>query len=64
MAHLIRDHEHSLEAEPATAVVEQIFQRGSQELHDQCVVGALYARPYYLGDAGCTTIVMMQTAAT
>lgn len=49
--HLVCKHQDSLQRELALAVVEQIFQRGPQEVNDHHIVVALDAEPVHVGDA-------------
>lgn len=41
--HLFRDHDHRLGREFSVAVVEQIFQGGSEEVNDENIVKAFLA---------------------
>lgn len=43
--HLVCQHQHSLHSEPTTAEVEEIFQRGPQQVHHQNVVLLLLTKP-------------------
>ena len=52
LEHLVRDHEHGLEAEPPPALVELVLEGRAQEVHDHEVVGVLGAEIVDLGEAG------------
>lgn len=49
--HLVRYHQRRLYCEFAFAVVEQVLQRGAEQVHDHCVVVSLDAEPVDLRDA-------------
>ena len=49
--HLLGQHAHGLQSELTTAVLEQIFERMSEQLHDHGFVVALDSIPHYIGDA-------------
>ena len=53
--HLLRHHDHCLGRKPSVAVIEQIFQRRSQEIDDENVVKALLAEVVDIGYASYTT---------
>lgn len=48
---LLSDHDGGLEGEPASTVVEEIFQTGAEEFHHHCIVLPLRAKPMYFGNA-------------
>mmetsp|Transcript_22320 Transcript_22320/g.46874 ORF Transcript_22320/g.46874 Transcript_22320/m.46874 type:complete len:427 (-) Transcript_22320:824-2104(-) len=47
---LVRQHEHRLERKPPVAKVEEVFERGTQQVHDHDVVVPLDAVPPHHGD--------------
>lgn len=48
---MVCKHEDSLERELALAVVEEIFERGSEQVDHHDVVVALDAKPMYVWDS-------------
>lgn len=56
--HLISEQKNSLKAEFSGAEVEQIFQTGSQQLHDHHIIVSFCTTPLYGRDTNCqiTTI--------
>lgn len=50
--HLLGDHDDRLDGEAAVAVVEQVFQRRSEQVDDEDVVQTLLAEVVDIGDAG------------
>ena len=51
--HLIGEHEHRFEGKFALAVVEEVLERGSQQVDHHNVVVALYSEPVHVRDANC-----------
>lgn len=49
---LIGEHQHSLECESTIAIVEQIFERRTQQIHHKYVVVTLFAEPTHAGNTG------------
>ena len=49
--HLVCQHEHGLHGEAAGAEVEQVLQRGSEQIHDQHIVVAFLAVPADVRDS-------------
>lgn len=52
LQHLVRHHEDRLEGKAATALVELVFQRRSQQVHDHEIVRVLGTKVVDLGKAG------------
>ena len=52
LQHLIGHHQDRLQTEASSTLVELIFQRRSQQVHDHQVVGILRAEIVHLGKAG------------
>lgn len=48
--HLLGNHDYSLDAEPATAVVEEVFERGTEQIDHEDVVETLLAEVVNIGD--------------
>lgn len=51
LEHLVRHHQHRLQRETTSALVELIFQRGSQEIHHHEIVRVLRSKVMHLGKA-------------
>jgi hypothetical protein len=51
--HLLGDHDDSLDGEAASAVVEEILERRSEQVNDKNVVEAFLAKVIDIGDASC-----------
>jgi len=49
--HLLGDHDYGLDGEAASAVVEEILERGSEQVNDKDVVEAFLAKVIDIGDA-------------
>lgn len=49
--HLLRHHHDGLRGELSTAVIEEIFQAGSEEIDDENIVQAFLAKVVNIGDA-------------
>jgi hypothetical protein len=43
--HLVSEHEHSLELELALAVIEEVLERGTQQVNDHHIVISFHAEP-------------------
>lgn len=52
--HLLGNHDYSLDAEPATAVVEEVFERGTEQIDHEDVVETLLAEVVNIGDTRAT----------
>ena len=60
--HLIGQHEDSLHGESSGAEVEEIFEAGTEEVHDEDVVVPLLAVPPDVGDAHAALEDLVQLA--
>ena len=49
--HLVGEHEHRFERELALAVVEQVFQGGTEQVDHHHVVVTLHAKPMHVWNA-------------
>ena len=49
--HLVGQHANSFKGELAPTILEQIFERMTEKLHDHGFVVALDPIPHYIGDA-------------
>lgn len=56
--HLLRDHDDGLDGEAASAVVEEILKRGSEQVNDKNVVEAFLAKVIDIGDASCRVLLV------
>ncbi len=54
--HLLGNHDDSLDGESATAVVEEVFERRSEEVNNENVVETLLAEVVDIGNTGCDGI--------
>jgi hypothetical protein len=52
--HLLRYHDDRLDGESPAAVIEQVFERGTEEVDDQDVVQALLAKVVDIRNTGCS----------
>jgi hypothetical protein len=50
--HLFGDHDHRFDGEAASAVVEEVFERRTQQVNDQNVVKTLLAKIIHIGNSG------------
>ena len=49
--HLLCNHDHSLYGEPTVAVIEEVFQAGSEKIDDEDVVQAFLAKVVHIRDS-------------
>ena len=52
--HLLGDHDDGLDRKAASAVVEEVLERGTEQVNDKNVVEAFLAEVIDIGDASCT----------
>jgi len=56
--HLLGDHDHGLDREATSAVVEEVLERGSEQVNDKDVVEAFLTKVIDIGDASCTLLLV------
>jgi len=56
--HLLGDHDDGLDGEAASAVVEEVLERGSEQVNDKNVVEAFLAKVIDIGDASCMLLLV------
>ena len=61
--HLVCDHERGLDCEFALAEIESVFETGTEEIHDHCVVVALDSKPVDSRNASCNDETIMSNTA-
>jgi ABC-type transporter Mla MlaB component len=56
--HLLGDHDDGLDGEATSAVVEEVLERGSEQVNDKNVVEAFLAKVIDIGDASCMLLLV------
>lgn len=51
--HLLSDHDNSLDREASVAMIEEVFQAGTEQVDNQDVVKTLLPEVVDIGDASC-----------
>ena len=56
--HLLGDHDNGLDGEAASAVVEEVLERGSEQVNDKNVVEAFLAKVIDIGNTSCMLLLV------
>lgn len=58
--HLLGDHDNGLDGESAVAVVEEVFETGTEKVNHQNVVKTFLPKIVYIGNTGCNSLAYFQ----